>query len=59
MQEKLLLSVEEVAELLSISRAKGYQLVHQDGFPTIRIGSCIKIYREALIQWIESQTNCN
>ncbi|MPM60594.1 hypothetical protein SDC9_107446 [bioreactor metagenome] len=55
-QEKLLLTVEDVAQLLSISRAKAYQLTHQDNFPIVKIGSCIRIYKNALIEWIENNS---
>jgi excisionase family DNA binding protein len=55
-QEKnQLLTVEELANYLKISRPKAYQLVHQVGFPKINIGKSIRVPKVALDNWINSQ----
>ncbi|MBM7872247.1 excisionase family DNA binding protein [Clostridium pascui] len=53
---KEILSVMEVANFLSISRPKAYQLVNTKGFPSFRIGKTIRIYKAKLIAWIEENT---
>jgi excisionase family DNA binding protein len=56
LSSKEILSVMEVADFLNISRAKAYQLVNTNGFPSFRIGKVIRIYKANLIIWIEANT---
>ena len=53
----LMLSVTDVAALFGISRSHAYDLVHEDGFPVMEIGSRIIVPKDALIKWIEAKTN--
>lgn len=50
------LNATELAKVLGISRAGAYTLMHQETFPTLRIGTRLLVPREQLITWIESQT---
>ena len=52
----LTLTVPEVGEVLGISRAKAYDLVRSEGFPSMRIGTRILVPRDKLIRWIDKQT---
>ena len=52
----LTLTVPEVGEALGISRAKAYDLVRSEGFPSMRIGTRILVPRNKLIRWIDEQT---
>ena len=52
----LTLTVPEVGEALGISRAKAYELVRSEGFPSMRIGTRILVPRDKLIRWIDKQT---
>lgn len=52
----LTLTVPEVGEALGISRAKAYDLVRSEGFPSMRIGTRILVPRDKLIRWIDKQT---
>lgn len=52
----LTLTVPEVGEALGISRAKAYDLVRSEGFPSMRIGTRILVPRDKLIRWIDEQT---
>ena len=54
MNNKLLLDIKEVAELLGVSRPTVYELMHRDysPLPFIRIGKRVKISRTELEQWI-------
>ena len=52
----LTLTVPEVGEALGISRAKAYDLVQSEGFPSMRIGTRILVPRDKLIRWIDEQT---
>ena len=53
----LMLSVMDIAALFGISRTHAYDLVHEEGFPKIEIGSRIIVPKDALIKWIETKTN--
>lgn len=50
------LTVEEMRHFLGVSRPVAYQLVQRRDFPAIRIGRAIRVPREALLQWVEKQT---
>ena len=49
--DKMILKVEEAAEILDISVATCYEWVHVEGFPFVKIGNCIRIHREQLMEW--------
>lgn len=51
----LALSAEDVAQVLGISRANAYALMHSKGFPTLKIGKRMTVPKDKLIAWIEKQ----
>ena len=51
-----LLTIEEMGKLLKISRSKAYMLIKQNGFPIIRIGKCIRINKNELLSWLQTQS---
>lgn len=48
--------VQVAAVLLGISRAGAYELVHSEGFPTLKIGSRIVVPKDKLREWIDANT---
>ena len=52
----LMLNVVQVASVLGISRAGAYELVHSEGFPTLKIGSRIVVPKDRLREWIDANT---
>ena len=52
---RLTLTVEEAAQMLGISRIKGYELAHSEGFPVIRIGRKLLIPRNRFLAWVDEQ----
>ena len=48
-------SVSVLAQLFGISQSSCYELMHEKGFPSLRIGSRIVIPRDKLIEWIDSR----
>ena len=52
----LFLNAKIVAEILGISVAGAYELLHQEDFPVLRIGSRLVVPKEKFLSWIESQT---
>ena len=51
----LTLNARETAEVLRISKSKVYELAQSESFPAIRIGKCVVIPRDKLIQWMNNQ----
>lgn len=56
-QLPITLKAEEVAQVLGISRANAYVLMHSADFPTLRIGKRMVVPKDKLIEWIETQIN--
>ena len=54
-QLPIALSAEDVAQVLGISRANAYTLMHSKGFPTIKIGKRMTVPKDKLIEWIDKQ----
>ena len=65
MQESIVKSYEElplflnaqlVSRTLGISPSSAYELLHEDGFPSLRIGSRLVVPKEQFRLWVERQT---
>ena len=54
-QLPLALSAEEVSQVLGISRANAYALMHSKGFPTLKIGKRMTVPKDKLMEWMEKQ----
>lgn len=52
----LFLNAEMVAKLLGISISSSYELMHEKGFPSLRIGSRLIVPKEKFRQWVEEKT---
>ena len=52
---ELTYSVKEAARALGISRHTMYNLIHQEGFPTLKVGGRRLISRELLAEWVRAQ----
>lgn len=52
---ELVYNVTEAAEALGISRRSMYDLIHREGFPTLKVGSRRLISRELLAEWVRAQ----
>jgi excisionase family DNA binding protein len=55
-QEAILLRGSEVAELLSISRAKAYRLMHERAIPVLTFGKSVRCPRAALLEFVVANT---
>ncbi|MBQ3331069.1 MAG: helix-turn-helix domain-containing protein [Ruminococcus sp.] len=51
-----MMSVQEVADVLGISKSSAYVLSKEKGFPTLKIGSRVVIPRDRFIEWIKINT---
>lgn len=52
----LFLNAETVAKALGVSPSSGYELMHEKGFPALRIGSRIVVPKEKFIAWVEQNS---
>lgn len=52
---ELVYNVTEAAQALGISRRSMYNLLHQEGFPTLMVGGRRLISRELLAEWVRAQ----
>lgn len=52
----LFLNAEMVAKVLGVSTSSGYELMHEPGFPVLRIGNRIVVPKEKFRQWVEKNT---
>ena len=50
------LNAKMVAQVLGVSISTAYELFHEPGFPTLRVGSRMVVPKEKFIQWVEEQT---
>ena len=52
----LFLNSELVAKVLGVSLSSGYELMHQPGFPVLRVGSRIVVPKGKFIEWVRRGT---
>ncbi len=52
----LFLNAEMVAKVLGVSPSSGYELMHEPGFPILKIGNRMVVPKEKFIQWVEVNT---
>lgn len=51
----LFLNANMVADLLGISQSSAYELMHEKGFPSLRIGNRLVVPREKFQIWMEGR----
>ena len=51
----LFLNAEMVARVLGVSISSAYELMHETGFPALRIGNRIVVPKEKFRRWVETQ----
>jgi len=52
----LFLNAELVAKVLGVSPSSGYELMHESGFPVLKVGSRMVVPKEKFSQWVEEHT---
>lgn len=52
METQKLLTGEQVAQRLDVSRSKAYQMMNRKEIPTIKIGKCVRVRNEDLEDFI-------
>lgn len=52
----LFLNASLVAQVLGVSPSTAYELMHEPGFPVLRVGSRMVVPKEKFIQWADAQS---
>ena len=52
----LFLNAETVAKVLGVSPSSGYELMHEPGFPVLRVGNRMMVPKEQFIQRVKEHT---
>lgn len=51
--EPLLLTIPQVSALLGLGRSKVYDLIRDEGLPTTKFGTAVRVPAEELKQWVK------
>lgn len=54
-QLPLALSADEVAQVLGISRAGAYTLMHSKGFPVLKVGKRLVVPKDKFLMWLDQK----
>lgn len=52
----LFLNANAVAQVLGVSISTAYEVMHEPGFPVLRVGSRMVVLKEKFIRWAEEQS---
>ena len=55
----LFLNAGTVAKLLGISPSSAYELIHEKGFPVLKIGNRMVVPKEKFREWVEQNVGGN
>jgi excisionase family DNA binding protein len=50
------LKVQDIQEVMGISKVTAYELANSEGFPVLRVGKRLLIPKTAFVQWMEANT---
>lgn len=53
----LFLNADMVANVLGIAISTAYEIMHENDFPSLKIGNRLLVHKEKFKQWIEIKTN--
>ncbi|MDD4495462.1 MAG: helix-turn-helix domain-containing protein [Eubacteriales bacterium] len=52
----LFLNAEVVGKTLGVSISSAYELMHEKGFPSVRIGNRLIVPKDKFAQWVDKQS---
>ena len=52
----LFINAETEAKALGVSISSAYELMHEPGFPVLKVGSRLVVPKEKFITWVSAQT---
>ena len=51
------MTIKEVQDTLKISRTTAYDLLHQKGFPSIKINNTYRVPKDSFVEWCKKNVN--
>ena len=51
----VMLTVQNVQNVMGLSKPKAYELVHTKGFPVIRFGRSMRVPRDRFLEWLDDR----
>jgi excisionase family DNA binding protein len=51
-----ILTAQDIAKILKVSRSTAYEIMERNDFPTIRIGRNKRVMSHEFMTWLEAQT---
>ena len=55
----LFLNAKTVAEVLGIAPSSAYELMHEKGFPVLKVGNRLLVEKDKFREWIQQSTGGN
>ena len=52
----LFLNANLVSRVLGVSVSTAYELMHEPGFPVLRVGSRMVVSKEKFVEWVDAQS---
>lgn len=52
----LFLNAEMVSAVLGVAPSSAYELMHETGFPVLKVGNRMVVPKEKFVQWVEAHT---
>ena len=52
----LMLNADTLAKVLGIAPSSAYELMHEKGFPVLKIGNRLVVPKQAFIDWVTAHT---
>ena len=52
----LMLNADMLAKVLGIAPSSAYELMHEEGFPVLKIGNRLVVPKESFISWVQANT---
>ena len=52
----LFLNAKTMAQVLGVSISSAYELLHEPGFPVVKVGSRMVVPKEKFVAWVSAQT---
>lgn len=56
-EDKIVLDVEDIQQILQIGKRQAYELCHSNQFGILRVGKRIKISKDVFVAWLNGTLN--
>lgn len=56
-EDMVLLTAEDIQNILSVSESKSYEIMRMEGFPVVRIGRIKRVKQSDFFEWLDTMKN--